>query len=83
MEKTDSQKQARQTLLVNLLRWAGFFLMILAGFIFFDVNGLASNAQLTEGGINQILGAMLFVMGLVDVVLIPRVFEALFRLGRK
>lgn len=83
MEKPDYQKQGRYILLVKMLRMAGLFLMALGALIFVDASGLASRAQLTEGGLHQILGGMLFLMGLVDVVLMPRIFETLFQLGRK
>ena len=83
MDKPDDRKTKQQALLVTLLRWMGFILMGLAGILFLDIGGWATAAGMTAGDLHRILGAMLFVMGLVDVVLMPRMFEHIFGTNRK
>lgn len=58
-------------LVIRLVRMIAVLFFLLGLVLFFDAFGLATTFGMAEGGINQIAGAAVMILAVVDAVLVP------------
>lgn len=76
--KNQSPEQAERIRITRHAVLAFSALLFLFGIIvFFDAGGIATALELSDGGINQILGGALMIVAVIDAAILPRVFDRL------
>ncbi len=78
-------KQTEQNLkiIISAIRFAGVMIFAFGIVLLFDVGGLAESMNLTENSINKLVGMFLSILGIVEVVLTPRILESILQKNRK
>jgi hypothetical protein len=78
-------KQTEQNLkiIISAIRFAGAMIFAFGIVLLFDVGGLAESMNLTENNINKLVGMFLSILGIVEVVLTPRILESILQKNRK
>lgn len=64
-----------QEKVIKILRASGGFLMLAGAAIWSDIGGFATAIHVEDQTVRQILGGMLFVVGVVDYVVMPMVLS--------
>ena len=70
-----SQQQDHQQKLIKLLRMMGGVFILLGLVLCFDIGGIAGELGFLEDGVYRVLGGSVILVGVLDVILIPRVLE--------
>ena len=78
-------KQGEQNLkvIISAVRFAGVMIFAFGISLLFDIGGLAESMNLTENNINKLIGMFLSILGIVEVVLTPRILESILQKNRK
>ena len=78
-------KQGEQNLkvIISAVRFAGVMIFAFGIVLLFDIGGLAESMNLTDNNINKLIGMFLSILGIVEVVLTPRILESVLQKNRK
>ncbi len=78
-QKEDERKRREQlSIVLRVVKISGAVFIILGGAVYADLFGMATGIGLTETNIHHILGSVLFLVGVADFIVVPRVFEKIF-----
>lgn len=75
MSENHSSNAPKQNNNVHYIQWIGAMQLLLALCSYFDIGGLASFLGLMTDGNNQLLGGVLAFVGLLDIIVVPRVLS--------
>ncbi len=71
----NARLSAQQAQVVRVIRFSGVVMTLIGVCAFFDVGGVATALGLGEASVNQILGGTMMIAGLVEIFVLPRIFE--------
>ena len=69
---------AAATLIIHVVRMTGAMFLLGGGSLALNLGGFADVLGLLDGGKNQIVGGAIALVGLMDVIVVPRLLEAKF-----
>lgn len=73
----DGQKR-----LIRLLRISGGVFIVIGGIFFADLGDIASLLDLQMDQMNRLVGGLMMLVGVLDVVLVPRILQIVFDKNR-
>ncbi len=79
----NKQTEQNLTIIISAIRFAGVMIFAFGIALLFDIGGLAESMNLTENNINKLIGMFLSILGIVEVVLTPRILESILQKNRK
>ena len=65
----------QQEQVIKIIRFSGVIMLLLGGAAFFDLGGVATSLGLGESEANRILGGTLMIAGLMEIFVLPIIFE--------
>lgn len=77
-----SQQQDHQQKLTKRLRMTGGVFILLGLVLYFDIGGIAGALGFLENGVYRVLGGSVILVGVLDVVLVPRILQIVFDKNR-
>ena len=69
---------AAANLIIHVVRMTGAMFLLAGGSLALNLGGFADVLGLLDGGKNQIVGGAIALVGLMDVIVVPRLLEAKF-----
>ena len=76
MANHDLPPSSRNTeFVVRIIQMSGVVFILAGVVVFFNLGGLSASLGLIENGLSQILGGVLCLVGISDLIVVPRIFE--------
>ena len=71
----NARYSVQQAQIIKVIRFSGVMMILLGTAAFFDLGGVATMIGLGTDNLNQILGGMLMIAGVIEIVVLPRLIE--------
>jgi hypothetical protein len=83
MTDTDKTVEKNLKVIIPVIRFVGLMIFFFGMALIFDLGEVATNMDLVKEDLNKIIGMVLGIMGIIEVVLTPRILESVLGKNKK
>lgn len=70
-------------IIISAIRFAGILIFLFGIILLFNIGNAAEKMNMADDGINKTIGMVMAIFGIIEVILTPRILEAVLQKNRK
>lgn len=70
-------------IIISAIRFAGIIIFFFGIFLLFNIGNAAEKMDMTDDGMNKIIGMVMAIFGIIEVIVTPRILEAILQKNKK
>jgi hypothetical protein len=70
-------------IIISAIRFAGILIFFFGMILLFNFGEVAEKMNMVNDGMNKIIGMVMAIFGIIEVILTPRILEAILQKNRK
>lgn len=70
-------------IIISAIRFAGIIIFFFGIILLFNIGNVAEKMDMVDDGINKIIGMVMAIFGIIEVIVTPRILEAILQKNKK